>query len=586
MNYQNKMNSVFHCSDYAVPKMYKSKSCWTIDKNLQHVKPYNTESKLSESCTNVNKLCAIDPLESTDSMVCAFASVANVIKDDTLSECLEQTDDESSLKTNSYIIEVKPSVDQERNGGIEPENHLYETIYPSKPNSNLDLRIEINENTNEMQKNRLHNCDRKQEPLVTQLSHNQEPMTEKVTQKFYCDSNDQQTIKAEIKPILKDNKKEMSQSEQPDDRRKSDVPSFVSRCSIDTTRLQPDQIYPGYDTLRDLPSQTQPTQSSKVVYAVIAKNTKSPATCETHLSKSLDIIEKSNDSINTAFCDVKNMKTEESDVTRSVEDKREQKNAEKQESKHHTNRSFLRKLVGFKRAITRALSTEKIAKSSNVNNMKTNLETCQSVPVLTDYDIMRQSNENFQRMSLSNVQNIEPKSQSFVKSIATRMSLRRKPAKVKVKVDIEKVKNTNVKKTKMKQCLNPKEPKHDGIWGELKQLHSNGSQSIELHRSPGKPFGFFVARGTVNNVKGNTVSCICYIYDLKFSTFNEGVFVSRMRDEETQRSLTGLLEIGDEIIAIDGTNVKNSSIVQVNQLMAHKTKILLHVIPYVNHKYR
>ncbi|RWS26832.1 uncharacterized protein B4U80_12927, partial [Leptotrombidium deliense] len=64
------------------------------------------------------------------------------------------------------------------------------------------------------------------------------------------------------------------------------------------------------------------------------------------------------------------------------------------------------------------------------------------------------------------------------------------------------------------------------------------------------------------------------------------VFVSRMRDEETQKSLTGLLEIGDEIIAIDGVNVKNSNILQVNQLMAHKTRIILHVIPYVNHKYR
>lgn len=55
-----------------------------------------------------------------------------------------------------------------------------------------------------------------------------------------------------------------------------------------------------------------------------------------------------------------------------------------------------------------------------------------------------------------------------------------------------------------------------------------------------------------------------------------------MRDEETQRMLNGLLEIGDEIVAIDRVNVKSSSIIEVNYLMANKSKILLHVIPYVN----
>ena len=55
-----------------------------------------------------------------------------------------------------------------------------------------------------------------------------------------------------------------------------------------------------------------------------------------------------------------------------------------------------------------------------------------------------------------------------------------------------------------------------------------------------------------------------------------------MRDEETQKMLNGLLEIGDEIIAIDNVNVKSSSIVEVNHLMVNKIKILLHVIPYVN----
>lgn len=49
--------------------------------------------------------------------------------------------------------------------------------------------------------------------------------------------------------------------------------------------------------------------------------------------------------------------------------------------------------------------------------------------------------------------------------------------------------------------------------------------------------------------------------------------------------LTGLLEIGDEITAIDEVDVKNSNIMQVNQLMSNKMKIRLTVLPYVNHKY-
>jgi hypothetical protein len=57
-----------------------------------------------------------------------------------------------------------------------------------------------------------------------------------------------------------------------------------------------------------------------------------------------------------------------------------------------------------------------------------------------------------------------------------------------------------------------------------------------------------------------------------------------MRDKETQKMLNGLLEIGDEIVAIDHVNVKSASILEVNTLMANKTKIKLHVLPYVNNR--
>ena len=41
------------------------------------------------------------------------------------------------------------------------------------------------------------------------------------------------------------------------------------------------------------------------------------------------------------------------------------------------------------------------------------------------------------------------------------------------------------------------------VWGELIKLNSDSSQVIQIHRQKGRAFGFFVARGTVNNIKGN-----------------------------------------------------------------------------------
>ena len=58
-----------------------------------------------------------------------------------------------------------------------------------------------------------------------------------------------------------------------------------------------------------------------------------------------------------------------------------------------------------------------------------------------------------------------------------------------------------------------------------------------------------------------------------------------MKDEETQKSLTGVLEIGDEILAIDGESVKEANIMRVNQLIANKETIRLTIVPYMNNKY-
>ena len=57
-----------------------------------------------------------------------------------------------------------------------------------------------------------------------------------------------------------------------------------------------------------------------------------------------------------------------------------------------------------------------------------------------------------------------------------------------------------------------------------------------------------------------------------------------MRDEIIQKSLAGVLEIGDEILLIGNENVKDSNIMHINELIANKDKIMLTIMPYVNYQ--
>lgn len=100
------------------------------------------------------------------------------------------------------------------------------------------------------------------------------------------------------------------------------------------------------------------------------------------------------------------------------------------------------------------------------------------------------------------------------------------------------------------------------VAGQLvKIIKSDGSQLIELKRTPGTPWGFFVARGSINSTKG--------------------IFISRMHDEATSSALAGLLSIGDRILAIDECPIEpDCDILRVNQMISKKSKILLKVKPF------
>lgn len=60
-----------------------------------------------------------------------------------------------------------------------------------------------------------------------------------------------------------------------------------------------------------------------------------------------------------------------------------------------------------------------------------------------------------------------------------------------------------------------------------------------------------------------------------------GIFISRMHDTATSNSLTGLLSIGDCILAIDELPIEpDYDILRVNQMISKKSKILLKVKPF------
>ncbi|XP_022245738.1 uncharacterized protein LOC106462707 isoform X1 [Limulus polyphemus] len=148
------------------------------------------------------------------------------------------------------------------------------------------------------------------------------------------------------------------------------------------------------------------------------------------------------------------------------------------------------------------------------------------------------------------------RSQSFFKGLKNRMSMRNNKRKTN---------NQNKKQhsiSTLEALDRNREFPPDHVWGQLIQLHLDGSQEVEINKPNGKPFGFFVARGSIKNYRG--------------------VFVSRMRDYETQKLLSGLIDIGDEILEIGGINVREKDIIEVNSLMAKKNNLTLTVLPYKN----
>lgn len=204
-----------------------------------------------------------------------------------------------------------------------------------------------------------------------------------------------------------------------------------------------------------------------------------------------------------------------------------------------TGKSFLDRIQGFtrsaKNAVQKAFSTERI------------------------YRPEREERYEAEGQKLK-------RSRSFIRGLKERMSKKKRKESKKIKKlkppAAQVVRQERLNTSWDEPVLGPGCVTH--VEGQLLQLNPDGSQVIELTKPPSKPYGFFVARGRIRN--------------------SRGIFVSRMRDQETEEHLTGLLGIGDEILEIEGLNVKHADILEVNSLMSQRNSLILTVLPYVCRK--
>lgn len=87
---------------------------------------------------------------------------------------------------------------------------------------------------------------------------------------------------------------------------------------------------------------------------------------------------------------------------------------------------------------------------------------------------------------------------------------------------------------------------------------------LELQRSPGGLFGFFIQKG--------------------FQQYKKGVFVSRIMDCASSKFMAGLLNPGDEILEINGESTTSKTMSEVHNILANSDKLVLTVLPFIGRK--
>ena len=91
-----------------------------------------------------------------------------------------------------------------------------------------------------------------------------------------------------------------------------------------------------------------------------------------------------------------------------------------------------------------------------------------------------------------------------------------------------------------------------------------GAYVLELQRSPGGLFGFFIQKG--------------------YNQYRRGVFISRIMDSAASKFMAGLLNPGDEILEINGESTLNKTMSDVHNILANSDKLVLTVLPILGRK--
>ena len=95
--------------------------------------------------------------------------------------------------------------------------------------------------------------------------------------------------------------------------------------------------------------------------------------------------------------------------------------------------------------------------------------------------------------------------------------------------------------------------------GRMVQVNSNRLHVVELHRPAGGRYGIFITEGV-----------------------NGGVFISRFNSAKAEKLYCGLLNPGDEIIAINGGRIRGKSVDYVHNILAVSDKATLAILPMIS----
>ncbi|XP_064616841.1 rho GTPase-activating protein syd-1-like [Liolophura sinensis] len=116
-----------------------------------------------------------------------------------------------------------------------------------------------------------------------------------------------------------------------------------------------------------------------------------------------------------------------------------------------------------------------------------------------------------------------------------------------------------LRKSSSVQSVGVDTPTHPRAIGRLLELKPDGTQTVELTRPPHGPFGIYIARATAQ--------------------YNYSVFVTRFSDGHPEKLFAGLLNVGDEILEINDSSVKNLSLDEVYNLMGSTDTMVLRTVP-------